>query len=111
MHKDSNTYLTFNIDITRGGTFYVWLLGYGPDDSADSFFVRFDGGGLVRATLTRKTWGWKRAGTTITLGDGAHILKLMDREDGASADKILLTRDKDYVPTGLGDAGLIPQCR
>jgi hypothetical protein len=111
MHKDSNTYLTFNIDITRGGTFYVWLLGYGPDDRADSFFVQSDGGGRVRANLTRKTWSWKRAGTTITLDDGAHILKLMNREDGASADKILLTRDKDYVPKGLGEAGLIPQCR
>ena len=37
-----------------GGTFYVWLLGYGPDDSADSFFVQADGGSLVQANLVRK---------------------------------------------------------
>jgi hypothetical protein len=44
MTKDQATYLSFDLDVTNGGKFYVWLLGYGPDDSADSFTVQFDKG-------------------------------------------------------------------
>jgi len=111
MRKDTNTYLTFDLQVRNGGTFYIWLLSYGPDDSADSFYVQVDDSSLVQANLARGTWGWKRANGTLKIGDGAHTLKVKNREDGASVDKILLIRDTEYTPSGLGDASLTPQCR
>jgi hypothetical protein len=111
MGKDKNTYLTFDLQVRDGGTFSVWLLGYGPDGSADSFFVQVDDGSAVEAILTRGSWNWKRVASTIKIGAGAHTLTIKNREDGASVDKILLIKDKGYTPAGLGDAALTPQCR
>jgi hypothetical protein len=111
MRRDSNTYLTFNLAVTRGGTFYVWLLGYGPDGNSDSFFLQADDGPTLQANITQKSWGWKRMSSTLALGDGLHVLRISDREDGARVDKLLLTRDKGYTPSGLGGATPAPQCR
>jgi hypothetical protein len=110
MGKDAGTYLSFDLKVGHGGTFYIWLLGYGPSDSADSFYVRADGGKLVQANLTRKSWGWKRADGTIALSDGAHVLKIQNRENGARVDKLLLTKDKSFVPSGMGGQALALAC-
>jgi parallel beta helix pectate lyase-like protein len=109
--SDPSTYLTFDLKVSGGGKFYVWLLGYGPDDSSDSFYVQADSGAIVQANLAHGKWGWKKADSALALGDGAHALKIKDREDGASVDKIMLTRDKSFTPTALGGAALVAQCR
>jgi hypothetical protein len=106
--RDATTYLAFDLSVSDGGTFYVWLLGYGPTDSSDSFFVQADGGSNIAAHLARGKWDWKRADSTINLPSGAHTLKIKNREDGSSVDQILLTRDKGFVPAGFGEA---VQCR
>jgi hypothetical protein len=108
--SDKSTYLSFDLQVANGGTFYVWLLGYGPSDNADSFFVQADGGTLVQANLTRNGWRWKQAGGTLKLGSGAHTFRILNREDGSNVDKILLTRDKNLEPAGLGATALLPQC-
>jgi hypothetical protein len=109
--NDPKTYLTFDLQVREGGTFSIWLLGYGPDDSTDSFFVQVDSGSSVQSNLSRGKWSWKRASSTITISNGAHTLKIKNREDGASVDKILLIKDKEYTPSGLGDTALAPRCR
>src|SRR6185436_18195707 len=35
--NDANTYLAFDLNVSKAGTFYVWLLGYGPNGRSDSF--------------------------------------------------------------------------
>jgi hypothetical protein len=110
MRKDRATYLTYSLEVRNGGKFYIWLLGYGPDDSADSFSVQIDNGKTRVVSLPRAGWGWKRTGGTLTLADGAHTLYLKNREDGASVDRLLLTRDKHDTPAGPGGVALAPQC-
>jgi hypothetical protein len=111
MQKDAGTFLSFDLSVTGGTTFYVWLLGYGSDGSTDSFFVQADGGTLTAAVITQGSWKWKRVSGVLALADGQHTLKISDREDGARIDKLLLTQNKSYVPTGQGGAALTPQCR
>ena len=110
MRKDPATYLSFDLDVTNGGKFYVWLLGYGPDGSADSFSVQIDSGKTTVASLPRAGWGWKRTSGTFALASGAHSLLIKNREDGASVDQILLTSDARYTPAGLGNGSLTPRC-
>jgi hypothetical protein len=111
MHKDRATYLSFDLDVTNGGKFYVWLLGYGPDDSADSFTVQFDKGKTKVVNLPRDGWGWKRISGTLALADGAHTLLIKNREDGSSVDRLVLTRDQRYTPADLGNGLLVPRCK
>ena len=111
MRQDPNSYLSFDLDVSNGGSFLVWLLGTGRDGSSDSFFIQADGGALVTGVLVQKSWGWKKIGGTIVLENGHHILMIKNREDGASVDKILLTKDSRFVPTGLEATALTSQCR
>ncbi len=111
MRKDRKTYLTYGLDVVAGGKFYIWLLGYGPDDSADSFTVQIDNGKTRVVNLPRAAWGWKRTRATLALADGAHTLYIKNREDGSSVDRLLLTSDERYTPADLGGAALVPVCR
>lgn len=110
MRKDPATYLSYDLDVTNGGKFYIWLLSYGPDDSADSFSVQIDSGKTTVASLPRDGWGWKRTSGTFVLSNGAHSLLIKNREDGASVDQILLTSDTRYKPVGSSNSSLIPRC-
>jgi hypothetical protein len=110
MRNDKATYLSFNLDVTNGGQFYVWLLGYGPKSSADSFTVQFDTGATRVVSLTRDGWGWKRSSGTLAIANGAHTLLIKNREDGSSVDQLLLTSDERYTPAGFGNAPLVPRC-
>jgi hypothetical protein len=60
--------------------------------------------------VTQRHWGWKRLSSTFKLSDGPHTLMLKHRENGASADQLLLTRDREYAPAGLGDPALAAVC-
>ena len=111
IHNDPATYLSFDLDMTNGGTFYVWLLGYGPDDSADSFTVQIDRGTTKVVSLPRTGWGWKRTNGTFALANGAHTLYIKNREDGSTVDRLLLTRDERYTPADPGGGALVPACR
>ena len=111
MRKDPATFVSFGLDVTNGGKIYVWLLGYGPDDNADSFTVQIDGGTTKVVSLPQAGWGWKRTSGTLTLANGVHTLLIKNREDGASVDRLLLTRDQHYTPASLGGAALVPVCR
>ncbi|MEP7190490.1 MAG: fibronectin type III domain-containing protein, partial [Roseiflexaceae bacterium] len=110
MRKDLATYLSFDLDVTNGGKFYVWLLSYGPSSSADSFTVQIDSGKATVASLPRDGWAWKRTSGTFALSNGAHSLVIKNREDGASVDQILLTSDAHYTPAGFGNSPLTPRC-
>ena len=108
--RDPGTYATYNLVVANGGTFTLWLRGYGPDGSSDSFYIQFDNGKTALATVTQRHWGWKRLSSTFKLSDGPHTLMLKHRENGASADQLLLTRDREYEPAGLGDPALAAIC-
>ena len=82
-----------------------------PNGSTDSFYMQLDDGSSSQATITQGAWNWKAAGSKLNLSSGTHTLKLKNREDGASVDKILLTKDKNYKPSALGDAALTFLCR
>jgi hypothetical protein len=87
------------------------MLGYGSNDSADSFTVQIDSGTTKVVNLPRTGWGWKRTSGALALANGAHTLYIKNREDGSSIDRLLLTRDERYTPAGIGGAALAPACR
>ncbi|GDY22270.1 hypothetical protein LBMAG56_36170 [Verrucomicrobiota bacterium] len=101
----------FQIDFKKTGTHYLWLRGIGPSGNDDSCHVGVDG--TVAPTASNVigfpaswTWARSRAGggvATISIPTvGTHVVSVWMREDGLILDKLVLTTDPAYVPTGLG---------
>jgi hypothetical protein len=104
--------LSLQVDLA-GGTYTVWVRrwvpsvwGYGlggtKSDAAwigvndEPFAVLDDQGGPTDA------WTWVASANRVTLVPGAHTLRLRARENGYAIDRILLTTDPAYVPSGDG---------
>jgi len=101
----------------RPGTWYLWIRGWGDtvngNGGDDSLHAGLNGS--LSATADKidnfpPGWNWTsstrdgaRASLTIPAA-GIHAVNLWMREDGLVVDKILLTTDSSYQPTGIGDA-------
>ncbi|MCL4402746.1 MAG: malectin domain-containing carbohydrate-binding protein, partial [Acidobacteria bacterium] len=105
----------YRIKFATTGTYYVWVRGYSTGPADDSINIGLDGAAVsTGATLSQFTageWGWSNMAMDstyrITLNvatAGVHTVNAWMREDGFSFDKILLTTDASFTPSGLGPA-------
>jgi hypothetical protein len=104
--------LDYEINFVKTGTHYVWILAYGMDGNSDSCHAGMDG---EETPLSNRMSGWngnyswdndryerpERSQIEITT-TGVHTLNIYQREDGLTVDKIVLTTNPDYTPTGEG---------
>ena len=105
---DEGKVMWYDLDITSGGTFFLWGLGNGPDVASDSFWASVDSGPDVQLTgLPAAGFGWVQFNNTLALSTGKHTLKIKVREDFARLDKIALSKSSAFSPTGLGGAALL----
>jgi hypothetical protein len=112
--------LDFRIAFTATGTHYIWLRGGDPrgDGAGDSVHAGIDGVSPASATRidgapsfnVATGWNWvgniqgdTRASITVDTA-GTHTVNLWMREDGFNLDKLLLTTDVAFTPTGAGPA-------
>ena len=103
--------LQYQVQIQTTGTYYVWVRGYGKDGGSDSVHVGLDGVSASSDRLnnfalgsyswTKSTWDSVAATVNITTA-GTHTLNVWMREDGFIFDKIILTQDPNYIPSGVG---------
>jgi hypothetical protein len=103
---------TYTLNITSAGTYKIWGRTITPTAGDDSFWVQVDNGtwynwnGIALSTA----WAWRdvrnydagNAKLTWNLSTGSHTLKVAYREDGAKLDRLLVTNDLNFVPSGLG---------
>jgi hypothetical protein len=103
--------LEYAIDV-RGGTYSLWvrrwvperwglLLGRGESNSA---WIGVNGqvieGPFDNQVAGIEAWSWVQAPVPIELSAGTHVLSLRIREGGYAVDRILLTSDASYIPSG-----------
>jgi len=99
----------------RPGTWYLWLRGWGDtingEGSSDSVHAGLNGSLSDTADQIDNFppgWTWSnhtRDNTRAKLNipsKGIHAVNLWMREDGLTIDKILLTTDSSYTPSGAG---------
>jgi len=105
--------LDYKINFVKTGTHHVWIRGIGANGSDDSCHVGLDGAALTSADRISSfgtTWTWSRDtmdGVSATINvttTGVHTLNLWMREDGFVVDKIVLSTNVNYVPSGTGPA-------
>jgi hypothetical protein len=106
----TTTELQYSINFTTTGVYTVWLRGYAPDAAGDSLYVGLDDQPITMLTgFVPRQWSWANNSTMVdtpvsfeVTQPGLHILHLWQREDGLRLDRILLTINGEYTPSGGG---------
>ncbi|HEY5865666.1 MAG TPA: hypothetical protein VI542_08970 [Candidatus Tectomicrobia bacterium] len=84
------------------GTYYFWIRTFGVSGAKDSFFLYLDQGNRQTLHVTRGAWTWHQwPGGSLEL-DGHHVFTIALREPETRGDKIVITDDPTFVPTGFG---------
>lgn len=111
--------LDYRVDFEQAGTYYVWVRVRSDTNVDDSVHVGLDGTivsdgrwGMWHGNYG--DWGWAdevdgRSSpdrVTVVVSDlGVHTVNLWMREDGVAVDKVILTTDAGYTPTGAAADG------
>ncbi len=110
--------LDFSVNFTTTGIHYVWIRGFGPNAQGDSLHVGLNGQAISSADRIQgfnSSWKWSnqtmdgvRAAINVAKS-GIHTINVWMREDGFFIDKIVLTTNPGYVPSGTGPAESLRQ--
>ena len=106
--------MSYPVKFTTTGTYYLWARSEGPDDSSDSFHYGLDGDSFSTnfddSPSAPKNGQLEWCSTspgggrpTIVIGSpGTYSVDIWMREDGCMIDRLLLTTDGGYTPSGNG---------
>ncbi|MEM8486579.1 MAG: PKD domain-containing protein, partial [Bacteroidota bacterium] len=108
----SSPELIFDVDFTNTGSYLVWARVFAPNVQGSTVHLGLDDtiSASKMETTTFGAWTWINLNTkgdvqSVNVGTaGVHTVHVWMRSDGLSIDKILLTTDNAFVPTGQGPA-------
>ncbi len=94
--------ISYAINFTHTGTYYLWTKGRGPDWASDTVHYGVDGIPIStnwqNAIALPRNFGW--VVKTINIPSiGIHTIDYWMREDGSMLDKIILTTNSSYNPS------------
>lgn len=104
--------MTYDVDFADAGTYFVWARIYAAqhvDNTIHMGLNDFPSASKMEAS-TLGEWTWTNVdakGNVLTIGvtnAGLNTVHVWMREDGAHVDKVILTQDVAFVPTGQGPA-------
>ncbi len=106
--QDGSAEYTFHIG--EAGIYLIWGRCYALSEIEDSFFIQIDGAEILTWHLitTYNSWIWQKATHNnvpqeFYLAIGQHSLKVIKRDKNARLDKIIITKDALFQPTGKED--------
>lgn len=100
--------LEFTVDITNGGTYYLFVNSSNPNQDADSYHVAVDGQWRYHSSKGTSETGFETwygstsvGAAALNLAPGRHTIALWAREAGFAANQIALTTDATPGLTGF----------
>jgi hypothetical protein len=103
----------YRFTVQEAGDYVIWGRVNGGSKADKSFFVAVDDGPYIQwntpVQSVATSWVWDQVSqqggedaAVFTLEAGTHTLVIKQREDGTKLNKLLITNDLKFVPTGLG---------
>ncbi len=111
MFVDDSPRMDYEVDFPKAGTWYVWVRGYGETEEDNSCHIGLDGKALDSADKIAEfdpEWTWTSDSkdferpTLKVDAPGKRVLNVWMREDGFVIDRIVLTLDPKFTPSGKG---------
>jgi alpha-D-xyloside xylohydrolase len=109
--------LDYSVQLTNGGTYYVWIRAYATTNVDDSIHAGLDAMTNTADSITLMSsqygaWSWttnRMTGPrpTVSGAPGLHTFQLWMREDGMRVDRVALTPNASLQPI-IGNAWHIP---
>jgi hypothetical protein len=108
--------LGYDIEFETAGTYYVWMRRYCTTASQNSCFVGLDGTQITgyqfdnrNDGLSPASWTWinrnaYNAVVSVYVSAGSHTFQIRRKETDYRPDRIILTTDSGYTPSGTGPA-------
>ncbi|MHC4295609.1 MAG: hypothetical protein ACYSTL_08500, partial [Planctomycetota bacterium] len=95
-----------DVNFCKTGTHYIWIRGHAQGSSgADSCYGGYEGSQeTYHGWGGSNEWEWKKATLGSVASTGEHSVHVYMREDGLVVDKVVLTIDNSYTPSGTGPA-------
>lgn len=112
-NAQTGPWLDYNAYFPVAGTYYSWLRGIAPSGSDDSAFIGLDGvasRGISGFPTAPAGYGWGSTTASaltnqvVVTTPGFHVINIWMREDGFALDKLVLSTNPSYNPTGVGPA-------
>jgi|GEM_PF-6538459 len=103
--------LTYEINIPFSGEYTIWARVKAENQWANSFILSLDNGQERTWEITATNqWVWNKTlfseqAGKVHLNQGKHILKFKGREKRAKIDKIFITSNPTFIPSGAGKSG------
>lgn len=112
--------IAYPIHFQQSGRYYIWARAYSSGSEDNGVHIGIDAQWPVSSQRLqlckgKNRWTWSsnqrdqqnHCGTPNTIwldipNEGLHTLKVSMREDGFELDKLILTQDPSYVPSGKG---------
>lgn len=107
----SSPEMNYLVDFNRTGTHYIWIRGLNPTGTAqdDSVYIGIDGGTPQLMTINATAFTWVGGSASLNVpSTGAHTINVWMHEDAFVLDKLLLTTNAGYSPTGTGPGSSPP---
>ena len=108
--ENTSPELIFDIDFSTTGTYYVWHRLWGVNKQGNKTYAGLNGDASDRPLMTNSfgEWIWVnvRSGgeleTVEVTSAGVQTAHVWMADDGVYIDKMVMTTDPDFVPTGIG---------
>ncbi len=109
--------LSYRVNFSTAGTHDIWVRGLGDsvngEGKNDSLHIGLNGkvqSGSDKMDGFTPSWSWRNStrdkdnATLVVPSAGMHYVNILMREDGLAIDKIIITNDNQYQPSGSGPA-------
>jgi hypothetical protein len=100
--------LDYQVKFNTAGTYYIWVRGFGQKGSSNSVHVGLDEQTVPTAENVsiplsgNYAWTDGLARTIEVTAPGVHTVNVWMRESGSRIDKLVLSPDAGFTPTGTG---------
>lgn len=98
--------LGYRVNFTSTGTYYFWVRGYAANSSSNNIHGGYDGANYPNvealSTTSYNSWRWFRGSIDISTAE-MHWINVWMQDDGFRLDKIYLTKNSSFTPSGTGN--------